>query len=93
LDEGKNINFSIVLSYIGEKAISNYQEFTILPEGLELSLPRFAISKRNEWMLRQAKFAIVYVNHRFSNSHKWIEKASKKRIDIINLSDTYEKEP
>ena len=93
LSDKDDIHFSIVLSFLGEKALSNEQKHTVFPEGLEFSLPRFAISKRNEWMLRQADFAVVYVNHHFSNAYKWLEKATAKGIEVINLSETYKKEP
>ena len=88
-----DIDFCIVLSYLGEKALSNAQKHTVFPEELEFSVPRFAISKRNEWMLKQASITVVYVNHRFSNAHKWLEKASAKGLEVINLSNKYKKEP
>lgn len=92
LSDRDDIDFSIVLSFLGEKALINDQKYTILPEGLELSLPRFAIFKRNEWLLKQANFAVVYVNHHFSNAHKWLEKATAKGIKVINIANK-EKEP
>ena len=49
------IDFAIVLSKLGESAISGFLEDTVFPESLELSLPKFAISKRNEWMLKESK--------------------------------------
>lgn len=82
-----NVSFSVVLSTINESAIGTEQKNTIFPDGLEKSLPRFAIAKRNDWMINNSQIVIAYVKHTFSNSHKWIEKARKKGLRIINLEE------
>ncbi len=82
----KSFEFSIVLSYVNEKALSGNQEATIFPEGLEKALPKFAISKRNEWLIKKSNYAIVYLEHRFSNSCKWVEKSKKSGLKIINVA-------
>ena len=83
----KGVHFQIVLSRPDEKSLSGNQMATIFPEGLEKALPRFAISKRNEWLLKKSSFVIAYVKHSFSNSDKWIKRAVKKGIQIINLAN------
>ena len=82
----KDFEYSIVLSHVGEIAISGEQEKTILPEGLETVPPKYAISKRNEWMLKKGDLILAYVQHRYSNSYKWFEKARKKGLCVINLA-------
>lgn len=86
-NERYDICFDIVLSHLGEKALSQNQSETVFPEGLEKALPRFSISKRNEWLIKNSSFLIVYVVHTFSNSYKWMQKASKRGLKIINLAD------
>lgn len=78
-------NFSVILSAINERSIGVDQSYTVFPEGLEKALPKFAISKRNDWMINNSQIAITYVNHHFSSSYKWLEKARKKGLKIINL--------
>ena len=80
-----DIRFSVVLSTINETAIGAKQKYTVFPEGLENALPKFAISKRNDWMINNSQIVITYVRHNFSNSHKWLEKAKKKGLRVINL--------
>ena len=80
-----NLEYYIVLSRIDETAISLNQKATIFPERLENIPPRFAISKRNEWMISKSSFAVCYANHKFSNAFTWIEKAKKKGLEVINL--------
>lgn len=58
---------------------------TMLPDGIECAPPRFAIDRRNEWMLRHCGCAIVYYRHRFSSCEKWVEKARRRGMHIIEI--------
>ncbi len=82
-----HIKYSIVLSYIDELAISENQEATIFPEGQELAYPKFAISKRNEWLLDNSYYVIAYAKNTCSNTHKIIERAKRKGLIVINLAE------
>ena len=83
----KSIKYSIVLSRIDESAIGGNQSATIFPEGFEWYPKRFAISKRNDWLISNSSYAIVYVQDKYSNSYKWAQKAIKKNLKTINLFD------
>ena len=87
LSQKYDINYTVVLSYINEKSICADQYYTIYPEGLERTPLRFAISKRNEWMIKKSNIAVFYVKHSLSNSHKWLEMAKKKGLKVINIVD------
>ena len=87
INDGYAINLYVVLSYPNEKSICAPQSYTIYPEGIENTPPRFAITKRNDIIINKSSFMIAYVKNNFSNSHKWLEKAKKKGIKIINLAD------
>ena len=87
LSQKYDINFTVVLSYINEKSICADQYYTIYPEGLERTPLLFAISKRNEWMIKKSNIAVCYVKHSLSNSHKWLEMAKKKGLKVINIVD------
>ena len=67
------INCRIVLSCINEVAISGNQELTVFPEELSSVPKRFAISKRNEYLLKKSSVIICYVNNTFSNRYAWQE--------------------
>ena len=82
---GLDINYSIVLSKLNEIPISGENNRTLFPEGQEDALHRFAISKRNDWMLRQADVLLTFVRNKFSNSYKVLSKALAKGIKAINL--------
>lgn len=81
-----NIKFDIVLSYIDEVALIGNQAFTIYPEELANVPKRFAISKRNDYLLKKSNIVICYVNNTYSNSYKFTQKALKKGYTVINLS-------
>lgn len=81
-----NIKFDIVLSYLDEVALIGNQAFTIYPEELANVPKRFAISKRNDYLLKKSNIVICYVNNTYSNSYKFTQKALKKGYTVINLS-------
>lgn len=81
------ITYSIVLSHIGERAISGNQNRTVFPDGLELVPPRFAISKRNEWLIQHSDIVLTYLKYHSSNCAKWVEKAKRKKLKVINIAE------
>lgn len=87
IKKGHHINLYIVLSYINEESIRAEQKYTLYPEDLDNIPLRFAISKRNDLLIKNSQILVAYVRHHFSNSHKWIDKAKKKGLKIINLAD------
>ena len=48
---------------------------------------RFAISKRNEWMMTNADFVIAYVERDFGGAYKSLKVAKRKNKKIINICD------
>ena len=87
LKSERNLDFDIVLSYVDEAALSKKWEETIFLEELEGVIPRYAIARRNDWLIKNSSIVVAYVKHKFSNSSKWIEKARKKGLRIINIAD------
>ncbi len=85
-NEGRDICYDIILSRVGEKALSDNQNNTLFPEELENTIPKYTISKRNDWLIKSSNILIAYVKHNFSNSGKWMEKAQKRGLKVINLA-------
>ena len=48
---------------------------------------RFAISKRNEWMVQNSDLLIAYVNHSYGGAYNTLRAAKRKGKRIINLCD------
>jgi len=58
---------------------------TLYPEGLETVPKRFAISRRNLWMLRHADYVITYINHGWGGAAQFAEKAHRQGKIIYPL--------
>ncbi len=65
---------------------SNLYDAIIYPP-LENVPLKFAISKRNEWMVNQADLIIAYVTHTHGGAYKTLEYARRKKKQIINLAE------
>lgn len=86
----KNIEYYTVLAYLPtNNEYDNTNTHTILPEGIELVHPRFAIDKRNRWMVEQAQFVITYTVNTFGGAYKFSQLAQRKGKTVINIADIY----
>ena len=47
--------------------------------------PKFAISKRNEWIASNVDLMIAFVNHKYGGAYKTLISAKRKNKKIINL--------
>ena len=59
---------------------------TMLPEGSESVHPRFAISWRNRWMLRQSDYVITYVTHSWGGAAQFARTAQTQKKTVLNLA-------
>lgn len=84
------VNYSVVLAYMPYKENELYHEDysdTIYPDGLENTLPRYSIIKRNKWMIDICDYAITYITHPWGGAAQFKELAEKKGKIVINLAD------
>ncbi len=84
-----HISYAVVLERLPGLRDESVWDFsdTIFPEGLETVPPRFAIARRNEWMLRQADFVVIYVTHGWGGAAQFAEKARQYGKTVINLAE------
>ena len=85
-----HITYNVVLAYMpAKKEEYTYADpmETMYPEGLESVPKKFAISWRNDWMLKESDIVVCYVRHSFGGSGKFVEKAIKQNKRVINLAD------
>ena len=81
-----HIRYTVVLAYMPDEHIKEvYGEDTLYPDGLETVPRRFAISKRNDWMIQQSGFAVCYVHKITGGAAKFREKAKKKGLVIVDV--------
>lgn len=58
-----NIHYAVVLAYLPEKQhgfVHYASGETMLPEGIKAVHPKFAISRRNDWMLKHSDYVVAY---------------------------------
>ena len=91
ISEGKDVDYSVVLAYIpGQKYefdLPDQYADTFYPDGLEKVPQRFAICKRNDWMIDNSDAVICYVVNHFGVAYTYTEKARRKGKRIINIAD------
>ena len=84
--EYPQINYAVALAYMPGKQ-TEYDDYsdTMLPEGIESVHPRYAISWRNNWMLKQSNFVVTYITHSWGGAAQYVNRASKQGKKIVNL--------
>ena len=85
------IKYYVVLAYMPEKQdeykMTDYTN-TILSEGIETVIKRFAIDYRNRWMIEHSDFVVTYVIHNLgSGAAKYKQLAERKGRKIIEVSE------
>ena len=82
-----HIQYSVVLAYLptGNSRYDIYQGHSFYPEGQELGPARFAIDRRNRYMVNAADICICYVNHTFGGAYKFARMAQHRGKKVINL--------
>ena len=48
---------------------------------------RYAISKRNEWMIKNSDLIIAYVNKNYGGAYKSLQLAKRQNKHVINICD------
>ena len=83
-----HIQICVVLAYLpGEYNDNETRLNTVYPEGLELVPKRFAICRRNEWMIKQCDLVVTFVNRNFGGAARYAAIAKKHGKPILNVAD------
>ncbi len=83
-----HIKITVVSAYM-PKQNENYgaDVETVYPEIVALSPRKFAISKRNDWIITQSDCIIAYVTRSVGGAASFCEKAKKKGKEIFNIGN------
>ena len=79
-----HIKYYVVLAYFPKNKSEEHTN-TILTEGLESTPPKYAIIKRNQWMIDKSDFVVTYVKYTFGGAYKFQQLAIKKGKTVIDL--------
>lgn len=88
----KNIRSCLVVPYLTaslQKELKEREGFfdEVIYPALESVPPRFAILRRNEWMVERADLVIGYITHNFGGAAKIWQYANRKGVALINLAE------
>ena len=86
--EYPHIRYAVVLERMPSSNMVNIADCadTLLPEGIESVHPRFAISWRNKWMLKQSDYVVTYITHSWGGAAQFAEMAERQKKTVINLA-------
>lgn len=83
-----HIRYYVVLAYLpGRSSGRDLEDETLFPEGLERVPPRYAINRRNNWMLEQADLVVSYVDRSWGGAAQQVKKARAAGKRVVNLPD------
>lgn len=77
-----HIRVCIVLAYLPAEHVEFLGD-SMYPE-IE-GFPRFAIQRRNRWMIEQAGYCLRYVNRTWGGAYKFAAQAKRRGLMVINL--------
>lgn len=80
--ENDYLQLILVLPYLNSNIITDGYDETIYPP-LESVPKKFAILRRNEWMVQESDIVVAYVNHGWGGAAKTLQYARRKRKRII----------
>ena len=85
--EYPQINYAVVLAYMPGRQ-TEYDDYsdTMLPEGIESVHPRYAISWRNNWMLKQSDYVVTYITHSWGGAAQYANKAIRQVKTVVNIA-------
>lgn len=81
-----DIKSVLVVPYLDKKVYAKKYDYTTYPP-LELVPRRFAISKRNDWMVDAADVVVANVNHDWGGAYTMLAYAIRKKKVIRNYAD------
>ena len=84
-----HISYTVVLAYLPTKRqeYDAYDGNTLYPQGLETVHRRFAISRRNKWMIEHSDVCLCYIAHTWGGAYQAVCLAKRRGLEIVNLSD------
>ena len=83
-----HIRYAVVLERFPPKRDEFYTRDysdTMLPEGIETVHPRFSISWRNKWMIKQSDYVVTYITHSWGGAAQFAAIADNQGKYVIAL--------
>ena len=81
-----HIRVCVVLAYL----LTEKNEYDDLTDAMYPEIeghPKFAIERRNRWMLDHSDYCICYINHSWGGAYKFARLAKRRGKTVINLGN------
>ena len=85
------IRLILILPYLNSSMITDGYDETLYPP-LESVPKRFAISRRNEWMIWESDVVVAYVTHGWGGAAKTLEYARRKNKAVLQYGSSAKEE-
>ena len=81
------ISYSVALAYLSahKEEYDIYHGHSFYPEGQEIGPAKFAIERRNRYMISVADVCLCFVNRTFGGAYKFARMAKNRGLQVINL--------
>ncbi len=83
------IVFSVVLAYLPKQRAEYdlYADCSIYLEGSELCHPKFAIERRNRWIIDNSDYCVCYIDQTWGGAYKFVRLAKRRGAAVTNLGN------
>ena len=84
------ISYSVVLAYLPahKQEYDIYQGHSFYPEGQEIGPAKFAVERRNRYMISVSDVCLCFINRKFGGAYKFARMANNRGLQVINLGST-----
>ena len=85
----RNVKIYFVTPYMSaeylKKKNNSLYDGIVVPDNVENYIPKFAIEKRNKWVVEKSDFIIAYVKYSWGGAYKTLNYAKIKNKKYVNL--------
>ena len=85
--EYPEISYSVALAYLPthKEEFDIYHGHSFYPEGQEIGPAKFAIERRNRYLIESSDICLCYINRSFGGAYKFARMAKNRGLQVINL--------
>ena len=82
-----DISYSVALAYLPthKQDYDRYHGRSFYPEGVEIGPAKFAIERRNRYLISVSDVCLCFIDRTFGGAYKFARMAKKRGLRMINL--------
>lgn len=81
------ISYSVALAYLPthKQEYDLYKGHSFYPEGQEIGPAKFAIERRDRYLISVSDVCLCFINRTFGGAYKFARMAKRRGLQVINL--------